>query len=81
MKKIRTKVLAYVLAVIMCLSAVNVPVYAQESTVTEISTEAEATREVVTDKTTPRLIQFHTFKNAVKPPFLGDFFISGISAA
>ena len=52
MKKIRTKVLAYVLAVIMCLSAVNVPVYAQESTVTEISTEAEATREVVTEEAT-----------------------------
>ena len=32
------------------------------------------------DKTTPRLIQFHTLKNAVKPPFLGGFFISSISA-
>ena len=29
-----------------------------------------------TDKTTPRLIQFHTLKNAVNPPFLGGFFIS-----
>ena len=27
------------------------------------------------DKTTPRLIQFHTLKNAVNPPFLGDFSI------
>ena len=27
------------------------------------------------DKTTPRLIQFHTLKNAVNPPFLGGFFI------
>ena len=27
------------------------------------------------DKTTPRLIQFHIFKNAVNPPFLGGFSI------
>lgn len=27
------------------------------------------------DKTTPRLIQFHTLKNAVNPPFLGGFSI------
>ena len=27
------------------------------------------------DKTTPRLIQFYTFKNAVNPPFLGGFSI------
>lgn len=33
MKKTWTKVLAYMLAVTMCFSAVNVPVYAQESTV------------------------------------------------
>ena len=33
------------------------------------------------DKTTPRLIQFHTFKNAVNPPFLGGFLISGTVAA
>ena len=31
---------------------------------------------IVADKTTPRLIQFHTLKNAVNPPFLGGFFIS-----
>ena len=31
--------------------------------------------ETVYDKTTPRLIQFHTLKNAVNPPFLGGFSI------
>lgn len=35
----------------------------------------------VQDKTTPRLIQFHTLKNAVNPPFLGGFLISGTVAA
>ena len=40
------------------------------------------TREMnVLDKTTPRLIQFHTLKNAVNPPFLGGFLISGTVAA
>lgn len=34
-----------------------------------------------TDKTTPRLIQFHTFKNAANPPFLGGFSIFSIVAA
>ena len=33
------------------------------------------------DKTTPRLIQFHTFKNAANPPFLGGFSIFGTVAA
>ena len=33
------------------------------------------------DKTTPRLIQFHTLKNAVNPPFLGGFSIFGTVAA
>ena len=33
------------------------------------------------DKTTPRLIQFHTLKNAVNPPFLGGFLIFGTMAA
>ena len=33
------------------------------------------------DKTTPRLLQSHTLENAVKPPVLGGFFISGVSAA
>lgn len=35
----------------------------------------------IMDKTTPRLIQFHTLKNAVNPPFLGGFLISGTVAA
>ena len=35
----------------------------------------------VLDKTTPRLIQFHTFKNAVNPPFLGGFSVFGTVAA
>ena len=35
----------------------------------------------VLDKTTPRLIQFHTLKNAVNPPFLGGFLFSGTVAA
>ena len=36
---------------------------------------------IVLDKTTPRLIQFHTFKNAANPPFLGGFSIFSIVAA
>ena len=37
---------------------------------------AEVTEgKTVLDKTTPRLIQFHTLKNAVNPPFLGGFSI------
>ena len=52
MKKTWTKVLAYMLAVTMCFSAVNVPVYAQESTVTEVSTEAETTSEAITEEAT-----------------------------
>ena len=52
MKKIWTKALAYVLAVTMCLSAINVPVYAQGSTVTEVSTEAETTSEAVAEEAT-----------------------------
>ena len=35
----------------------------------------------ILDKTTPRLIQFHTFKNAANPPFLGGFSIFSIVAA
>lgn len=49
MKKIWTKALAYVMAVTMCFSAVNVPAYAQEGTVTEASTEALTTNEAVTE--------------------------------
>lgn len=33
------------------------------------------------DKTTPRLIQFHTLKNAANPPFLGGFSIFGTVVA
>lgn len=35
----------------------------------------------ILDKTTPRLIQFHIFKNAVNPPFLGGFSIFATVAA
>ena len=35
----------------------------------------------ILDKTTPRLIQFHTVKNAVNPLFLGGFSIFGTVAA
>lgn len=52
MKKTWTKVLAYMLAVTMCFSAFNVPVYAQESTITAASTEAETTSEAVTEEAT-----------------------------
>lgn len=37
--------------------------------------------DTATDKTTPRLIQFHTLKNAVNPPFLGGVSIFGTVAA
>lgn len=52
MKKIWTKALAYMLAVTICFSAVNFHVYAKESTVTEVSTEAETTSETVTEEVT-----------------------------
>lgn len=35
----------------------------------------------ILDKTTPRLIQFHTLKNAANPPLLGGFSIFGTVAA
>lgn len=37
--------------------------------------------DLVADKTTPRLIQFHTLKNAANPPLLGGFSIFGTVAA
>lgn len=37
--------------------------------------------DTICDKTTPRLIQFHIFKNAVNPPFLGGFSIFATVAA
>lgn len=43
-------------------------------------TEVDRTKRVL-DKTTPRLIQFHTLKNAANPPFLGGFSIFGTVAA
>lgn len=36
---------------------------------------------ILYDKTTPRLIQFHTLKNAANPPFLGGFLIFDTVAA
>ena len=41
----------------------------------------EPKRGILLDKTTPRLIQFHTLKNAANPPFLGGFSIFGTVAA
>lgn len=52
MKKIWTKVLAYMLAVAMCFSVVNAPVYAQKSMATEVSTEAKTTNEAATEEAT-----------------------------
>ncbi len=46
-----------------------------------ISLSSELTSIKLIDKTTPRLIQFHTFKNAANPPFLGGFSIFSIVAA
>lgn len=42
---------------------------------------AAGSKAIVLDKTTPRLIQFHTLKNAANPPFLGGFSIFGTVAA
>lgn len=46
-----------------------------------VKTETERIDSRFLDKTTPRLIQFHTFKNAANPPFLGGFSIFSIVAA
>ena len=40
-----------------------------------VKQETERIESRFLDKTTPRLIQFHTLKNAVNPPFLGGFSI------
>ena len=46
------------------------------------NTDIDTKRPVwILDKTTPRLIQFHTLKNAVNPPFLGGFLIFGTVVA
>lgn len=68
-----------------------------DSTITAYYTEPELIKSIYTaldnfgfeggknrkllDKTTPRLIQFHTLKNAVNPPFLGGFSVFGAMAA
>ena len=46
-----------------------------------VKQETERIESRFLDKTTPRLIQFHTFKNAANPPFLGGFSIFSIVAA
>lgn len=43
-----------------------------------VKTETERIDSRFLDKTTPRLIQFHTLKNAVNPPFLGGFLFSAL---
>ena len=48
---------------------------------TRLGTVGKTEVNKVYDKTTPRLIQFHTFKNAVNPPFLGGFSVFGTVAA
>lgn len=46
-----------------------------------VKSETERIESRFLDKTTPRLIQFHTLKNAANPPFLGGFSIFGTVAA
>lgn len=46
-----------------------------------VKNETERIESRFLDKTTPRLIQFHTLKNAVNPPFLGGFLFSSTVAA
>ena len=48
---------------------------------TRLGTVGKTKVNKVYDKTTTRLLQSHTLENAVKPPVLGGFFISGVSAA
>lgn len=48
---------------------------------TRLGTVGKTEVNKVYDKTTPRLIQFHTLKNAANPPFLGGFSIFGTVAA
>ena len=48
---------------------------------TRLGTVGKTQVNKVYDKTTPRLIQFHIFKNAVNPPFLGGFSIFATVAA
>ena len=46
-----------------------------------VKQETERIESRFLDKTTPRLIQFHTLKNAANPPLLGGFSIFGTVAA
>lgn len=46
-----------------------------------VKQETERIESRFLDKTTPRLIQFHTLKNAANPPFLGGFLIFDTVAA
>ena len=55
--------------------------YTPASLVKLIAEMIEPYSGVVYDKTTPRLIQFHTLKNAANPPLLGGFSIFGTVAA
>ena len=48
---------------------------------TRLGTVGKTEVNKVYDKTTPRLIQFHTLKNAANPPLLGGFSIFGTVAA
>lgn len=55
--------------------------FTPKSLVKMIVNVLEPAHGVLLDKTTPRLIQFHTLKNAVNPPFLGGFSVFGAMAA
>ena len=55
--------------------------YTPHDVVQLIATMIEPYDGTLYDKTTPRLIQFHTLKNAANPPFLGGFSIFGTVAA
>lgn len=55
--------------------------YTPHDVVQLIATMIEPFDGTLYDKTTPRLIQFHTLKNAVNPPFLGGFSVFGTVAA
>ena len=55
--------------------------FTPKSLVKMIVNVLEPTHGILLDKTTPRLIQFHTLKNAANPPFLGGFSIFGTVAA
>ena len=68
------KMIAIVVALILCVSALSAAVFAAAPGSMAIVGE-NIPGVGAWDKTTPRLIQFHTLKNAVNPPFLGGFSI------